>query len=273
MPEVKWIKMYVNLLDDDKMIALESMPDGTTMELVWFKLLCLAGRCNCNGFLYFTEDVPYTEQMMARKFRVDIDAVRRSLEVFQKLNMIEIINDVCRVSNWETYQSNDRLEEIRRRDRERKQIAKEKSNAISMENKPTTTEASGSAPKGTTDIFRYANTNVKNLECVLNNSEEYKYILGNDRLLNILKDWMSYKDERKPKVNNHYGSERGIKALITRFLKCEKDYGMDVVEELVNNSIANNWQGVMWDRADRAKKNGTAQKTKKQLYIPPILTD
>lgn len=84
---------------------------------------------------------------------------------------------------------------------------------------------------------------------------------------------MSYKDERKPKVNNHYGSERGIKALITRFLKCEKDYGMDVVEELVNNSIANNWQGVMWDRADRAKKNGTAQKTKKQLYIPPILTD
>lgn len=273
MPEVKWIKMYVNLLDDDKMIALESMPDGTTMELVWFKLLCLAGRCNCNGFLYFTEDVPYTEQMMARKFRVDIDAVRRSLEVFQKLNMIEIINDVCRVSNWEIYQSNDRLEEIRRRDRERKQIAKEKSNAISMENKPTTTEASGSAPKGTADIFRYANTNVKNLECVLNNSEEYKYILGNDRLLNILKDWMSYKDERKPKVNNHYGSERGIKALITRFLKCEKDYGMDVVEELVNNSIANNWQGVMWDRADIAKKNGTAQKPKKQLYIPPILTD
>ena len=87
---------------------------------------------------------------------------------------------------------------------------------------------------------------------------------------------MAYKDERKPKTSNHYGSEKGIKTLLARFMKCEKDYGADVVEELVNNSIANNWQGIMWNDADRAKRTVTGRKQKEskpRLYIPPKLTD
>lgn len=270
MNDVKWIKLYVSLLDDDKMIALETLPEGTMLELIWFKLLCLAGSCNRGGCLSFSEDVPYTEQMMARRFRVPEDAVRRALRTFEQLNMIEIVNDICCVSNWTRYQSEDRLTRIRAQDAERKRIARAKSKmSIGQSTGPSTEQASPS------ESYSFdKSSNVKNLRHVLDaNKEEYKNLLENNRLMNILIEWMDYKDERKPKTSNHYGSERGIKTLVARFVKCEASYGIDALEELVNDSIANNWQGIMWDRADRAKKNGTAQKPKKQLYIPPILTD
>ena len=270
MNDVKWIKLYVSLLDDDKMIALETLPEGTMLELIWFKLLCLAGSCNRGGCLSFSADVPYTEQMMARRFRVSEDAVRRALDTFQQLHMIEIVDNICCVSNWTRYQSEDRLTKIRAYDAERKRLARAKSS------KPSIGTSSGQSVEVPPPPAAYSfntNNNVKNLEHVLeSHKEEYAGLMSNNRLMTVLKNWMEYKDERKPKTTNHYGSEKGIKTLITRFLKCEKDYGMDVVEELVNNSIANNWQGIMWDNAERTKKTQLVQKPKKQLYIPPKLT-
>ena len=126
MSEIKWIKISTSIFDDEKFDAIRAMPDSNDIQLAWIKLLCLAGKCNENGFLMVTTELPYTDQMLASHFRMDIGVVQRALDVFQKLEMVEVVDNIYLVSNWAKHQSADRLEEIRRKDRERKREAKQK---------------------------------------------------------------------------------------------------------------------------------------------------
>ena len=40
--ELKWIKLCVNIFDDEKIALIESMPDADSIIVIWFKILCLA---------------------------------------------------------------------------------------------------------------------------------------------------------------------------------------------------------------------------------------
>lgn len=121
MSEVKWISISTDVFNDEKMCTIESMPDGLSIEIVWFKLLCLAGICNENGFLMLNKDIPYTEEMMAKYFRMDIGIIQRALETFQKMGMVDIIDNIYMVSNWMKYQNNAELEHIKELNRLRQQ--------------------------------------------------------------------------------------------------------------------------------------------------------
>lgn len=63
MAEVKWIKIATEIFDNRKIKQIENLPDGDSIIVIWFKLLCLAGNINDNGMVYFTQEIPYTEQM------------------------------------------------------------------------------------------------------------------------------------------------------------------------------------------------------------------
>ena len=39
MANVQWIKIVTNIFDNRKIRALESLPDGDTLLVIWFKLL------------------------------------------------------------------------------------------------------------------------------------------------------------------------------------------------------------------------------------------
>lgn len=143
MNGVKWISISTNIFNDEKMCAIESLPDGQTIELVWLKLLCLAGTCNESGFLMISKEVPYTDEMIAKYFRMDIGVIKRALEVFQRMGMIECVEDIYMVSNWLKYQNTSQLEHMRllhnerqKRYRERQKLKlAEKSDVTSDEKK------------------------------------------------------------------------------------------------------------------------------------------
>ena len=126
MSGIKWISIATDIFNDEKMIAIESLPDGLTIELVWFKLLCLAGTCNECGFLMISRDVPYTDEMLAKYFRMDIGIIQRALEIFQQMEMIDIIDNIYLVSNWLKYQNSTELEHIRYMNKARQQRFREK---------------------------------------------------------------------------------------------------------------------------------------------------
>lgn len=92
-------------------------------------------------------------------------------------------------------------------------------------------------------------TNIENLNYVINHSD----LVIDGGVYMILMDWMEYKDQKKPKSVNHYGTEKGITTLITRFTKNCKDYGLDAVRHAVEESIANNYQGIVWEKAQQFK--------------------
>ena len=58
MAEIKWIKIATNVFDSKKIKQIETLPDGDTIIVIWFKLLVLAGNINDSGFIYFTKDIP-----------------------------------------------------------------------------------------------------------------------------------------------------------------------------------------------------------------------
>lgn len=119
MANIKWIKIATDVFDSKKIKQIETLPDGDTIIVIWFKLLVLAGNINDNGFVYFTKDIPYTDQMLANYFNRPLSTVQLALNIFQQFEMIEIIDDILFVSNWEEYQNIEGMEKIREQTRER----------------------------------------------------------------------------------------------------------------------------------------------------------
>lgn len=261
MSDVKWIKLSVNVFDDEKFDAIKTQSDSNDIQLVWVKLLCLAGTCNESGYLVLTKEIPYTDEMLASRFGMDIGVVQRAMMIFQKLEMIELTDNAYMVSNWLKYQSGDRLDDIRKKDRERKARRREQ---MRLEQKPdegkppaedeeeSSTENPRTNPRTVTGFCSYSVSlnNLNNLETILNNNTTkddyvYRYILDRDELHEAVKDWMSYKDERKPKANNHY-LEKSMNSLLKRIVKHCEDYGDQAMIETINYTITGQWQGIVW---------------------------
>lgn len=110
---VKWIKIVTDIFDDEKILLIESMPESDTLIVIWFKILCLAGRSNTMGLLLMNNKIPYNDEMLAHIFRRPINTIRLALATFEKYGMIEIVNDTITIPNWGKHQQLDALEKKR----------------------------------------------------------------------------------------------------------------------------------------------------------------
>ena len=117
MADVKWIKLQTDIFDHRKIRHIETMPEGDAIIVIWLNILCLAGNSNRDGMIYFTEEIPYTEEMLVTEFRRPAKTVQLALMTFRKFGMIETIDDIICISNWEKYQSADKLAAIREQTR------------------------------------------------------------------------------------------------------------------------------------------------------------
>ena len=90
MADVKWIKMATDIFDNRKIRQIECLPDGDAIIVIWMKLLCLAGNINDMGYVYFTKEIPYTEQMLATQFNKPLATVQLALRTFEQFRMIEV---------------------------------------------------------------------------------------------------------------------------------------------------------------------------------------
>ncbi len=114
--DVKWIKITTDIFDDEKILLIEGLPDSYAIITVWFKLLCLAGKQNNNG-VFMMGRIPYTNQMLATIFRMKESTVAMALEVFANFGMVEIVEGVITIPNWNKHQSLDAYEKKKERDR------------------------------------------------------------------------------------------------------------------------------------------------------------
>lgn len=118
MADVKWIKIVTDIFDDEKILLIESLPEADAIIVLWFKLLCLAGKQNNQGVFLLNNRIPYTDEMLATIFRRNVATVRLALNTFENFGMIEIVNGVITIPNWDKHQSLDALEKKRAYHRE-----------------------------------------------------------------------------------------------------------------------------------------------------------
>ncbi|MCX4077533.1 phage replisome organizer N-terminal domain-containing protein [Bacillus subtilis] len=134
MSEVKWIKLSTQMFEDEKIKLIEQMPESDTILIIWVKLLSQAGKTNASGYIYLSENIPYTEEMLAAIFGRPLGTVRLALQTFRQFGMIDITDDnYISISNWEKYQNLDKLEEIREQNRIRKQRQRAKQKLLSVD--------------------------------------------------------------------------------------------------------------------------------------------
>lgn len=126
MADVKWIKIVTDIFDDEKMLLIDGLPEHDSIIVIWFKLLCMAGKQNNGGVFMLNDKIAYTEEMLSTVFRRPINTVRLALKTFEQFGMIEIVNDTITIPNWERYQNIDRLNELKEYNRLAKQRSRER---------------------------------------------------------------------------------------------------------------------------------------------------
>ena len=117
MAEVKWIKIATDIFDDEKILLIEALPDAYAIITVWFKLLCLAGKKNNGGVFLMNDKIHYTDKMLATIFRMNESTVKLALNAFEQFKMIEIVEGIIPIPNWNKHQTLDAYERKKERDR------------------------------------------------------------------------------------------------------------------------------------------------------------
>ena len=122
MSDVKWIKLSVNMFDDEKIKLIKTMPEGDKIIVIWVQLLCLAGKTNDGGLVYMGQNMAYTEEMLATLFDEKINIVRIAIQTLEQFGMIEVTdNGLIGITNWEKHQSTDKMARMKEQSRIRQQ--------------------------------------------------------------------------------------------------------------------------------------------------------
>jgi predicted phage replisome organizer len=138
LAEVKWIKIVTDVFDDEKILLIDSLPECDGIIVIWFKLLCMAGKQNNGGVFMLNDKLAYTDEMLSTIFRRPLNTVRLALQTFEQFGMIELINDVITIPNWEKHQNLDKLEAAKEKTRNRVAKHREKQKALTACNDDVT---------------------------------------------------------------------------------------------------------------------------------------
>lgn len=156
MSDVKWIKITTDIFDDEKVLLIESLPEADSIIVIWFKLLCLAGKMNNSGVFMLNDNLAYTDKMLSTIFRRKEATVKLALETFERFGMVQIVNDVITIPNWGKHQNLDKIEKKTEYQRTYMRNYREKQKLI--------TSGANSKTNSKSNCKTNSNTNVSSLD-------------------------------------------------------------------------------------------------------------
>lgn len=126
-----YLMLKENFYDSDDMVLLESMENGYLYSNILLKLYLKS--LKDKGKLMYKDRIPYNIEMLAKLTRHNVDIVRRAIEIFQQMGIIEILdNGAIFMLDIENYIGKSSTEADRRRKYDRR-IAEEKQKLLSCE--------------------------------------------------------------------------------------------------------------------------------------------
>lgn len=249
MADVKWIKITTDIFDDEKILLIESLPEADSIIVIWFKLLCLAGKMNNSGVFMMNDKIPYTDKMLATIFRRKESTVQLALQTFENFGMVEIIDGVITVPNWGKHQNLDQLEKKRVSQREYMRQYRERQKLLSCNaNGNANGKANVSRPEEDIEEDKKENKSVRETTHTLFVRLLPDYLLS-DSLQAKMGEWVKYKTERKEPYK-----EQGMKSLLRQVENKAIQYGDDAVCSLIDECMANNWKGIIFDRLQQSQR-------------------
>jgi predicted phage replisome organizer len=250
MAEVKWIKLTTDMFDNRKIKHLRRLPDGDSIVLIWVMLLTMAGRCNSGGMIFLTENIPYTPKMLADELDFEENTVILALKALEDLSMIVTNGNYFAIAGWEEYQNIEGMDRIREQNR----LAQQRSRARRKQLQGGQEEMSCDSHVTVTQCHATDKEEDKEKEIdkkkkrVKENNHTLFSRIRNDyifdeEIADKLTEWFAYKTAR----NDSY-TEPGMKVLLRKIENSCIQYGVQAVCDLIDESMANNWKGIIFDR-------------------------
>ena len=94
MAEVKkyfWLKLKRDFFKRHDIQIIESMPNGKDYILFYLKLLCES--VDHEGNLRFSDEIPYTEEMLSSITSTELNVVRGAIKALTSLKLMEVKTD------------------------------------------------------------------------------------------------------------------------------------------------------------------------------------
>lgn len=255
MADVKWIKITTDIFDDEKILLIESLPDAYAIIVVWFKLLCLAGKQNNSGVFMMNNQIAYTDKMLATIFRMKETTVQLALQTFEQFGMVEIIDGVITIPNWGKHQSLDQMENRKEfmRNYMKEYRAKQKALTSGDNSKP-------SCKPNSKPNVRQADKEEDKKESKKESKkkkEEHKTYSDDADLNQAILAFMEFRKSIKKPMTDH-----AVGLLINK-LNGMTSYIPEQIE-IINQSIVNGWQGVFPLKNEQAQtvRQGYQKQTK-----------
>lgn len=271
MADVKWIKITTDIFDDEKILLIESMPDADAIIVIWFKLLCLAGKMNNSGVFLMNGRIAYTDEMLATIFRRKPSTVKMALATFERFGMIEIVDGTITIPNWGKHQSLDKIEAQNKYQREYMAQYRKRQKLLASGNalddcKPNC------KPNSNPNDEPNSNPNVRPLDKNREELEENKIRdthkdanrpIKTDDMVQLMKekgisealqdkilDWVIYKWQTH---KDHY-YQKGFNSLASQVAKKEQKHGSAAVIEQIDVSMGEGWKGMHLEKLDEKAK-------------------
>ena len=86
-----WLRLKRDFFKRHDIQVIESMPNGKDYVLFYLKLMVES--IDHDGYLRFSETIPYNEEMLSAITNTNVDVVRSATKMLHQLGMIEIMSD------------------------------------------------------------------------------------------------------------------------------------------------------------------------------------
>ena len=86
-----WLKLPKGFFKRHDIRIIEGMPNGTEYCLFYMKLLCES--IDHEGNLRFSDEIPYTPEMLAIITNTNVDVARNALDLLKQLKLLEVKDD------------------------------------------------------------------------------------------------------------------------------------------------------------------------------------
>lgn len=271
MSDIKWIKICTDIFDDEKILLIESMPEADSIIVIWFKLLCLAGKQNNSGVFMLNDRIPYTDKMLATIFRRKETTVTMALRTFEDFGMIEIVDGTITIPKWGKHQSLDKIEKTNERQREYMREYRKKQKLLACgaaldEGECKTNCNANSNTNGNTNVSCAEEEKEKDSEGEKKKKRKSSPTVT-DEVASELMEPMNISDPVKEKVHEwlQYKSEigdtyktTGFKTLLKQVEQAEQKHGATAVMNQIDVAMASTWHGMFLEKIRDTRRTSNA---------------
>lgn len=251
-----WLKLDKDFLKSPQMKVIRNMPNGK--DYIIFYLSLMLESVETVGHLRFTSLVPYNADMLASVTDTNVDIAEKAIKIFCELGMMQIFDDgtifmteVPKITGKEC-ESAERVRKYRLKQQE------ESKRMLQCNDDVTKCNAYIEEEKDKDKNKKITNNNKK--EDLIKLLETNEYFSTNEKLKETLEQWLDYKKERK-----EYYKETGFKSLLTQIQKASEEYGQDKVIDLINECMANNYKGIIFDKLKQEKERQQPKLSAREL--------